>query len=71
MATKTKQHRAPNQAAKAGFLSQLSKREKREYFAGFALAGLLARGTVERDAPKLAVAAADLLIAELNGSRSS
>ena len=44
---------------------------KREYFAGFALSGLLARGTVPPDAVKLAVAAADLLVAELNGRRAS
>jgi hypothetical protein len=44
---------------------------KREYFAGFALTGLLARETVSPDAAKLAVAAADLLVAELNGRRAS
>jgi hypothetical protein len=61
MATKSKQNGTPGRP-------QLSKRE---YFAGFALAGLLARGTVPADAPKVAVAAADLLVAELNGRRGS
>lgn len=58
MATKRKQNGTP----------PLSKRER---FAGYALAGLLARGTVPQDAPKVAVAAADLLVAALNGRRQS
>jgi hypothetical protein len=61
MATKSKQNGAPGRP-------QLSKRE---YFAGFALAGLLARGTVNHDAPKLAVAAADLLVSALDGRRGA
>jgi hypothetical protein len=60
MANKRKQNGTP-------VPPQLSKRE---HFAGFALAGLLARNTVTTDAPKLAVAAADLLVAELNGRRA-
>jgi hypothetical protein len=61
MATKIKQNGKPRRP-------QLSKRE---HFAGYALAGLLARGTVPQDATKVAVAAADLLVAELNGRRAS
>lgn len=44
---------------------------KREYYAAFALAGLLARGTVDPEAAKLAVAAADLLVDALDGRRGS
>lgn len=56
---------------KTGIPGNTPQLSKREYFAGFALAGLLASGKADDETPKVAVAVADLLVKELDGRRGA